>query len=342
MTIIVTGSAGFIGFSICKKIIESKIPLVGIDNLNSYYDVSLKKARKDFLQKTSYKNNTSYKFIDCSIENSQEIERIFEKYKPKVVLHFAAQAGVRYSLDNPYEYIDSNLKGFGIILENSRKYEIENFIFASSSSIYGGNKNLPFSENDSVNHPVSLYAATKKANELMAHSYSHLYNLPCTGLRFFTVYGPWGRPDMAPMIFTKSIINKQVINIFNNGDLKRDFTYIDDVSEIILKLIKKPAKTDKSFDPKNPNPSTSWAPFRIFNIGNSETIPIMEFLSILEEQIGMKANIKFLSMQPGDVQETFASTKLIEDWVGIKPKTDIQAGIKKFVDWYKDFYEIRF
>ena len=339
MSILITGSAGFIGFSLCKKLLEEGLPLVGIDNLNSYYDVNLKKARERYLEELSIKERTSYEFINCNIENADEMEQIFFKHKPNIVIHLAAQAGVRYSLENPYSYITANLEGFGIILENCKKFKIKNFIFASSSSIYGGNKNLPFDENDSVNHPVSLYAATKKANELMAHSYSHLYKLPCTGLRFFTVYGPWGRPDMTPMIFAKSILEGKEIKIFNNGDLKRDFTFIDDVSEIIFRLINKPATPDPNFNPKSPKPSTSWAPYRIFNIGNSHTVPLLKFLSILERELKIKAKIKFLPMQPGDVEETFASTKAIEDWIGIKPKTSIDSGVKIFVKWFEKFYK---
>ena len=339
MSILVTGSAGFIGFSLCKKLLEEGLPIVGIDNLNSYYDVNLKKAREKYLEELSIKERTSYVFINCNIENANKMEQIFFKYKPNIVIHLAAQAGVRYSLENPYSYITSNLKGFGNILENCKEFKIKNFIFASSSSIYGGNKNLPFDEDDSVNHPVSLYAATKKANELMAHSYSHLYKLPCTGLRFFTVYGPWGRPDMTPMIFAKSIIERKEIKIFNNGNLKRDFTFIDDVSDIIFRLINKPAAPDPNFNPKSPKPSTSWAPYRIFNIGNNHTVPLLKFLSILERELKTKAKIKFLPMQPGDVEETFASTKAIEDWIGIKPKTSIESGAKIFVKWFENFYK---
>ena len=338
MKILITGSAGFIGFSLCKKLIEEKIPFVGIDNLNSYYDITLKKSRESLLKEISIEENVPYEFINCDIENNQDIHEIFLKYNPETVIHFAAQAGVRYSLENPFKYIESNLKGFGIILENCRKFNIKNFIFASSSSIYGGNQNMPFSETDPTNHPISLYAATKKANELMAHSYSHLYNLPCTGLRFFTVYGPWGRPDMAPMIFAKAILENKEIKIFNGGRLKRDFTFIDDVSNIIYQLIFKPAEPDKRFNNKNPNPSTSWAPYRIFNIGNNKSIPILDFVSRLEKELNIKAKINFLPMQSGDVKETFASTSLIEEWIGLRPNTSLDLGIKKFVEWYKSFY----
>ena len=336
--ILVTGSAGFIGFHVCKKLLSRNYEVIGIDNVNNYYDINLKKSRLQVLDKYSSKNKNSWIFCKGSLEDSSFLNNIFKKYSPSIVINLAAQAGVRYSITNPKSYIDSNIVGFSNILEFCRSKKVKHLIYASSSSVYGGNTKLPFSENDPVNHPVSLYAATKKANELLAHSYSNLYNIPATGLRFFTVYGPWGRPDMAPMIFAKSIYEDIPLKIFNKGKMQRDFTYIEDVVEAIFKLIKKPAISDINFKTNNPNPSTSWAPHRILNIGNNETIELLDFIEILERLIGRKANKNYLPMQKGDVVKTWADTNLMESYIGFKPYTNIEDGLVKFVNWYKEYY----
>ena len=338
--ILITGAAGFIGFHLCKKLLQENEEIIGLDNMNSYYDLNLKKGRLKELYKYNNEKKKSLYFIEGDLINKEIIKRIFREYKPKLIIHLAAQAGVRYSITNPEAYLKSNLEGFLNIIEVCRNKDIENFIYASSSSVYGGNKRTPFNELDSVDHPVSFYAATKRSNELIAHTYSHLYNIPTTGLRFFTVYGPWGRPDMAPMIFTKAIFEKKPIEIFNNGNMMRDFTYIDDVINAIIRLIHKPAIIDEEFDKLNPNPSTSWAPYRIFNIGNQESIPLMNFIEILENEIGIKAIKNFKEFQKGDVQSTFASIKLLEKWTGFKPYTPINIGIRKFIDWYKTYYHL--
>ena len=279
-------------------------------------------------------------FQKGDIEDESFLTKIFISYKPKVVLHLAAQAGVRHSIDNTKLYIKSNLMGFGNILECCREHKIENLIYASSSSVYGGNVNIPYSESDEVNHPVSLYAATKKSTEILAHSYSHLYQLPTTGLRFFTVYGPWGRPDMAPMIFTDALFKNKPLKVFNYGEMARDFTFIDDIVEVLVKLVDKPAKSDGDFNKKDPRAYSSWSPFRIFNIGNSESIKLLDFINHLEIEIGLKSKKQFLEMQQGDVKATSANTNLIEEWIGFKPKTPIKHGIKKFIKWYKIYYEL--
>ncbi len=338
MPILVTGAAGFIGFHVCKKLLETDESVIGLDNLNPYYDPNLKVARINELKKIDL--NNQFTFIKGNLEDKEKIYSIFDEFKPSRVVNLAAQAGVRYSIDNPSAYIQANLVGFGNILEACREYKVEHLIYASSSSVYGGNTNMPFSESHNVDHPVSLYAASKKANELMAHTYSHLYNLPCTGLRFFTVYGPWGRPDMALFKFTKSIIENNPIDVFNNGDMIRDFTYIDDICESITRVIYKNATPNERFNKKDPNPNSSWAPYRIFNIGNSCPTPLMEYISAIEEAIGGKAKINFLPMQMGDVKSTSADTSALEEWVKFKPNTSIKEGILKFVDWYKIFYKI--
>ncbi len=340
MKIFVTGAAGFIGFHLCKKLISSNYKVIGLDNFNTYYDVSLKNERLNHLYKEcKLRKKNNFKIIKGSLEENELISSIFSENNFDFVFHLGAQAGVRYSLENPYAYIDSNIKGFLNILEGCKKNQPKNLIFASSSSVYGGNEKIPFNENDSVDHPVSIYAATKKSNELMAHAYSHLYNLPCTGLRFFTVYGPWGRPDMAPMIFTKSIIEKKPIKIFNNGDMARDFTYINDVIEIMFRFLKKPVQKNKSFDKKNPESSTSWSPYRIFNVGNSKSVKLIDFIQILENEIGEKAIKIFEPMQAGDVKFTSADTSLLDSWIGFKPNTELRVGIKEFVKWYKTYYK---
>ena len=338
MTILITGSSGFIGYHLTKRLLESKINVIGIDNLNSYYDINLKKARLEELYKISKIEKVDFTFFKEDIENYKKIEKIFKKHKPIKVVNLAAQAGVRYSLENPSAYIKANLEGFGNIIELSRQYSVKHLVFASSSSVYGGNKKLPFNENDNVDHPVSLYAATKKANELIAHSYSHLYNLPVTGLRFFTVYGPWGRPDMALFLFTKAILNNEEISIYNHGKMTRDFTYIDDIIESLLRIIDKVPESDKNFEYMAPNPSTSWAPYKVFNIGNSNPTQLLDYINAIEKATGLKAKRKYMPMQPGDVENTSADTHLLEDWVNFKPNTSIEKGISEFVSWYKSFY----
>ena len=336
--ILVTGAAGFIGFHLCYVLLKKGFKVVGIDNLNSYYDVKLKLSR---LEKIQNYDKEQWSFFKGNLEDLNFLNDIFDKFDIKIVINLAAQAGVRYSLKNPHKYINSNIVGFTNILECCRKYSILNLIYASSSSVYGGNKQYPFSEKDSVDHPVSLYAATKKSNELLAHTYSHLYKIPTTGLRLFTVYGPWGRPDMAPMLFAKAIINEEPIKIFNNGLMIRDFTYIDDVIEIIIKLIDKPSKPDANFDFNNPDPSTSWAPSKIFNIGRGNPLNLMDFISLLEENLGKKAIKEFLPIQPGDVEKTAANTNEIIKYINYIPKINVKDGIEKFVLWYKSFYKYR-
>ena len=336
--IIVTGAAGFIGASVVQKLLSNGDEVIGLDNINDYYDVSLKINRINQVEKLF--PNSKWNFFKKSIEDYKSIEEIFKEYKPNIIIHLAAQAGVRYSLEAPNSYIQSNLVGFGNILELARNYDIENFIYASSSSVYGGNKKVPFKESDSVNHPVSLYAATKRANELMAHSYSHLFKIPSTGLRFFTVYGPWGRPDMAPMIFTKAIINSKPIEIFNFGKMKRDFTFIDDICESIFRCTFKPATSDNDFDAFNPDPSISKAPHKIFNIGNSNNVDLLYFIELIEKSLNKKAIRNLLPIQPGDVEETYANTKKLEDWIEFAPITSIEEGVDKFINWYLDYYQI--
>ena len=337
-TILVTGASGFIGAALVIRLVQNGENVIGLDDLNSYYDPKLKESRLKNIDSVLDSAPGKWKFYKASLENKTDLKDIFNSYSPKIVINLAAQAGVRYSIENPSSYIQSNLVGFSNLLEQCRHYEVDNLIFASSSSVYGGNKKLPFSESQSVDHPVSLYAATKKANELMAHSYSHLYGIPCTGLRFFTVYGPWGRPDMAPMIFAKSILNKKPINVFNFGKMKRDFTYIDDIVEGLYRCCYKPAYIDLNFDQMNPNLNTSFAPFRIFNIGNSQPVELLRFIEILEYELGLKAIKNFLPIQPGDVEATAANTDLLESWIDFKPRISIEIGVKKFAKWYLDYY----
>ena len=337
MSILVTGSAGFIGFHICKKLIQENHNVIGIDNLNGYYDINLKKSRLSFLEEISSKDR-KFSFEQIDIENKNELISIFNNYKPKKVINLAAQAGVRYSIENPDAYIQSNIIGFYNILEACRFHNIEHLIYASSSSVYGGNTNFPFSESHGVDHPVSLYAATKKSNEIMAHSYSSLYGIPATGLRFFTVYGPWGRPDMALFLFTKSIKEGKPIKIFNKGKMVRDFTYIDDITESIYRLLKKDPSPDENFDKYFPNPATSWVSHRIFNIGNSNPVPLMDYICAIEEALGIESQKIFLPMQKGDVEVTAANTSKLEEWIKYKPNTSVKEGVSKFVKWYNNFY----
>lgn len=333
MKILVTGAAGFIGMHTCLRLLERGDEVFGIDNLNDYYEVSLKEARLNTL--LGHKN---FKFKKIDVAHAHDVSEVFEDFKPARVVHLAAQAGVRYSIQNPKAYLDSNLVGFGNILEVCRHNKVEHLVYASSSSVYGGNTNMPFSEHDSVNHPVSLYAATKKANELMAHTYSHLFRLPTTGLRFFTVYGPWGRPDMAPILFTKAILAEKSIDVFNYGNMKRDFTYIDDIVEGVIRVLDKPAQVNPIFDSSAPDAASSHAPYRIFNIGNNTPTPLLDFIDAIETSLGKSAVKNLLPIQPGDVETTAADTDELNNWVGFKPKTDIRDGVAKFVSWYKAYY----
>ena len=338
MTVLVTGAAGFIGFHLSTRLLEQSTPVVGFDNMNPYYDPSLKRARIAQLQATAQRTGTSFHLIEADLEDRQAVDAAFQNHKPLKVVNLAAQAGVRYSIDNPAAYIQSNLVGFGHILEGCRHHGVEHLVYASSSSVYGGNTRLPFSEHQSVDHPVSLYAASKKANELMAHTYSHLYGLPATGLRFFTVYGPWGRPDMALFLFTRAMLAGEPIKVFNNGQMVRDFTYIDDIIESLVRLLYKPSTTDMAFDTSSPDPATSWAPHRVFNIGNSNPTPLMDYIEALEEALGITSVKEFLPLQPGDVPATSADTSALEAWTGFKPNTSVKEGVARFVTWYREFY----
>tara|TARA_A100001388_G_C28771552_1_gene504219 strand:- start:2425 stop:3450 length:1026 start_codon:yes stop_codon:yes gene_type:complete len=336
--ILVTGAAGFIGAALVKRLLQNGDYVVGLDNLNSYYDPKLKKSRLTDIDTKVKEGKGSWHFHNASIEKMNCLDEIFHKNSFDVVVNLAAQAGVRYSITNPSAYVQSNLVGFSNIMEQCRKHLVKNFIYASSSSVYGGNKNLPFREDTSVDHPISLYASTKKANELIAHSYSHLYDIPSTGLRFFTVYGPWGRPDMAPMLFADSIIKKKPINVFNYGKMKRDFTYIDDIVEGIFRCCKKPATKNQNFNSLHPSNSSSFAPYKIFNIGNSKPINLLYFINLLEEELGIKAIKNFMPIQPGDVESTAANTDLLNEWIDFKPLTPIEVGIQKFSKWFKEYY----
>ena len=336
MKILLTGVAGFIGYHAALRLLDRGDTVIGIDNVNDYYDVRLKEARLASI--AAHPNAADFKFIKLDLAERDATAQLFATEQPQRVIHLAAQAGVRYSLINPHAYINSNLVGFANVLEGCRHGAVEHLVYASSSSVYGGNTKLPFSEHDNVDHPVSLYAATKKANELMAYTYSHLYNLPTTGLRFFTVYGPWGRPDMSPFLFTEAILQDQPINIFNHGDMMRDFTYIDDVVEGVLRALDKPAAANPHYDPGNPDPASGSAPYRVFNIGNSQPEKLMAFIQALEGALGKTAEKNYLPMQPGDVQATSADTSALEDWIGFKPNTSLKKGVEQFVHWYTDFY----
>ncbi|MCS5704679.1 NAD-dependent epimerase [Synechococcus sp. FGCU-3] len=338
MTTLITGAAGFIGYHLSRRLLEQGIPVVGFDNVNPYYDPSLKRARIAQLEAAAARTQTPFQLIEADLEDRGAVEAAFAQHKPQKVVNLAAQAGVRYSIENPAAYIQSNLVGFGHILEGCRHHGVEHLVYASSSSVYGGNTRMPFSEHHSVDHPVSLYAASKKANELMAHTYSHLYGLPATGLRFFTVYGPWGRPDMALFLFTKAMLAGEPIQVFNNGQMVRDFTYIDDIIESLVRLLNKPAAPDLAFDPVDPDPATSWAPHRVFNIGNSNPTPLMEYIEAVESALGITAQKQFLPMQAGDVPATAADTSALEAWVGFKPNTPVKEGVTRFVAWYREFY----
>lgn len=334
MKILVTGSAGFIGNDLALKLLERGDEVIGIDNLNDYYDVNLKKARLERIA-----DHPGFTDIRMNLEDREGIAEVFRKYKPQRAVNLAAQAGVRYSIENPLAYVDTNLVGFAHLLEGCRHNDVEHLVYASSSSVYGANTKIPFSVHDNVDHPVSLYAATKKANELMAHTYSHLYNLPTTGLRFFTVYGPWGRPDMSPIKFATNITQGRPIDVFNFGKHRRDFTYIDDIVEGVIRVLDHPAEPNPDWNSDESDPASSKAPYRVYNIGNSQTVELMYFISVLEDCLGKKAEMNMLPLQPGDVYETYADmTDLVRDF-GYKPKTSIEEGLRKFVDWFKNYYK---
>lgn len=333
--ILVTGGAGFIGSHLLKKLLELGYSTVSIDNLNDYYEVNLKKDRLKVLLQDEIKN------YQINLEDTYSLDKIFKDESPNVVIHLAAQAGVRYSLENPFAYTKSNVEGFLSILEVCRKHHIQNLIYASSSSVFGANTSKPFSTSDNVDHPLSLYAATKKSNELMAHTYSHLYNLPTTGLRFFTVYGPWGRPDMALFKFTKAIIKNEKIDVYNHGNMMRDFTYIDDIVEAISRLVEKPAKPDSEWKGNKPSPSSSYAPYKIYNIGNSKPVNLMSFIQSIETKIGKSACKNYMDIQPGDVSETYADVDDLYREIDFRPSTKIEDGVNNFVDWYLDYYRIK-
>ena len=335
MKILITGSSGFIGFHLSNLLLSKDFQVVGIDNMNDYYDVQLKKSRLSILEK---KENFSFHQID--LVDRDKINELFEKEKFDYVINLAAQAGVRYSITNPYAYIDSNIMGFINILEACRNYPVKHLIYASSSSVYGGNSVTPFSTEHPVDHPVSLYAATKKSNELMAHTYSHLYNIPTTGLRFFTVYGPWGRPDMAYFSFAKDILEGKEIKVFNHGQMERDFTYVDDIIMGIYKLIEKAPVKNSDWNESEYSASESFAPYKIFNIGNNNPVKLMDFIKVLEEKIGKEANKVYMEMQDGDVLKTYADISDLEKTINFKPSTSIEGGLDKFAKWYKEYYNI--
>jgi UDP-glucuronate 4-epimerase len=337
MNVLLTGCAGFIGMHVAKRLLEQGHTVTGIDNLSQYYDVGLKQARLAQLA-----DLPGFEFEQTDIAEKGAVEGLFHSAMEEIdsVVHLAAQPGVRYSLDNPHSYVTSNLVGFVNVLEACRHSKTKHLVFASSSSVYGGNTKLPYSEHDAVDHPVSLYAATKKSNELMAHAYSHLFNLPVTGLRFFTVYGPWGRPDMSPTLFLQAIFEGKPIDVFNHGDMQRDFTYIDDVAEGVVRVLAQPAAPDPGFDPAAPDPATSNAPYRIYNIGNHEPVSLTDYIGALEAAAGKPAAKNMKPMQPGDVHITYADTRDLKQAVGFVPATPLETGIAKFVAWYRDYYHV--
>ena len=332
--ILVTGAAGFIGFHLSKALMDIGFEVVGMDNLNDYYSQKLKNDRLGILQR-----NKRFKFHKADLKHKFSVDGIFEKHKPDYVVNLAAQAGVRHSIENPYPYVDSNLVGFMNVLEACRRFPVKHLLYASSSSVYGGNKTIPFSTGHSVDHPVSLYAATKKANELMAHAYSHLYGIPTTGIRFFTAYGPWGRPDMAYFTFTDDILKGKPIKVFNHGKMERDFTYIDDIVEGICKLVPLAPKPNPNWDEAKDGASESFAPYKIFNIGNSQPVRLIDFISIIEEKLGLKAIKDYMDMQPGDVERTCADISDLERDIGFKPGTSIEDGLEKFVKWHREYHQ---
>jgi UDP-glucuronate 4-epimerase len=335
MKILLTGAAGFIGMTTTLRLLARGDEVVGLDNLNDYYEVQLKLDRLARLTP-----HPQFRFVQMDVADRPGIERLFATEKFDRVIHLAAQAGVRYSLQNPHAYIDSNIVGFMNILEGCRHSKVQHLVYASSSSVYGGNTLMPFSERNSVDHPVSMYAATKKANELMAHTYSHLFGLPTTGLRFFTVYGPWGRPDMALFLFTKAIIEDRPIDVFNHGNMRRDFTFVDDIVEGVIRVMDRPAEADPAYVSDTPDPGTSNVPFRVFNIGNNNPVQLLDYIGHIEDAVGKKAQKNMLPLQDGDVPATFADTDALHSWVGFKPGTPISDGVKKFVAWYRAYYKV--
>jgi UDP-glucuronate 4-epimerase len=333
--VLVTGAAGFIGMHTSLRLLERGDEVVGFDNMNAYYDPALKAARLARLEE-----HAGFAFVKGSLEDRDAVSRLFAEHRPDRVVNLAAQAGVRYSIEDPHAYVDSNLVGFLNILEGCRAIDVDHLVYASSSSVYGANTKLPFSVADAVDHPVSLYAATKKANELMAHTYSHLFGLPTTGLRFFTVYGPWGRPDMALFLFTKAIVAGEPIRIFNHGRMRRDFTYIDDIVEGVIRVLDTPAAPDPTFDPDDPDPSTSSAPYRVFNIGNDQPTELLRYVEVLEDALGMQAIRQLEDIQPGDVPATWADVDALRAAVGFAPATPVEEGVRRFVAWYREFYKV--
>ncbi len=332
-TALITGAAGFIGFHLSKRLLKMGKRVIGIDNINSYYNPALKRDRLAILQK-----DKNFLFYKVSLEDTDNIHKIFKEYSPECVVNLAAQAGVRHSINDPYSYADSNLMGFLNILEGCRHFGIKHLVFASSSSVYGANTKMPFSVHHNVDHPVSLYAATKKANELMAHCYSHLYGVAATGLRFFTVYGPWGRPDMALFLFTDAILRGEPISVFNNGEMKRDFTYIDDIVEGVVRVMERRPMPNKDWSGDSPDPGTSYCPYKIYNIGNNEPVNLMDFIGIIEECLNQKAEKNFMPMQLGDVPQTYADIDDLVNDTGFKPATALQDGIRQFIEWYRDYF----
>ncbi len=350
MTVLVTGAAGFIGYHLSRRLLERGTPVLGFDNLNPYYDPALKRARLEQLVQVAARTGTCFNLVEADLADGPAVEAAcrgegcsggsLECGRPTRVVNLAAQAGVRYSLDNPAAYIQSNLVGFSHVLEACRHNPIEHLVYASSSSVYGGNGRLPFAESQGVDHPVSLYAATKKANELMAHTASHLHGLAATGLRFFTVYGPWGRPDMALFRFTRAMLAGEPIDVYNNGAMVRDFTYIDDIIEAVLRVLDHPATPNPAFDPLQPDPATSWAPHRLFNIGNASPTPLSAYIEALEQALGIQARKRFLPLQAGEVVATAADTSALEAWTGFRPGTSVGEGVARFVAWYRQFYGV--
>ena len=335
MKILLTGAAGFIGMTTALRLLARGDEVIGLDNLNDYYEVQLKLDRLARLQPLP-----GFRFVKMDVADREGMAALFATERFDRVIHLAAQAGVRYSLQNPHAYVDSNIVGFMNVLEGCRHSAVRHLVYASSSSVYGGNTKMPFSERDSVDHPVSMYAATKKANELMAHTYSHLFGLPTTGLRFFTVYGPWGRPDMALFLFTKAILEGRPIDVFNHGQMRRDFTYVDDIAEGVIRVLDRPAEPDPAYDALRPDPATGSAPFRVFNIGNHQPVPLLDFIGCIEDALGMKAEKNLLPLQDGDVPATFADVDALTAWVGFAPATDIRTGIGRFVAWYRGYYGV--
>ncbi len=333
--ILVTGAAGFIGFHLSKRLLDEGCQVVGLDIVNDYYDPAIKEARLEIL-----KPHEGFKFVKIDLADKDSMERLFKEEKFDAVVNLAAQAGVRYSLVNPQSYVDSNLVGFVNILEGCRHNDVKHLVFASSSSVYGSNTKMPFSVHDNVDHPVSLYAASKKSNELMAHAYAHLFSIPCTGLRFFTVYGPWGRPDMALFLFTKAILEDRPIDVFNYGKMQRDFTYIDDIVEGVVRVIERPAHPNPDWNGDSPDPGSSYAPYKIYNIGNNQPVELMHFIEVIEDTLGKKAEKNLLPLQPGDVPATYADIDDLVRDTGFKPATPLEVGIPKFIKWYRDYFRV--